>query len=60
MVIEIVANPIYEDVEIVSAENVQVVPIPIPNTGIVKSLSIITGLLMCIAALGVFMFFLMV
>lgn len=60
MVIEIIANPIYEDLEIVAAENVQVLPIPIPNTGIVKSLSIITGLLIFIAGLGLFMFFLLV
>jgi len=58
MVIEIIASPVHEDTEIVNAENVQV--IPGSNSGLMNVLSIITGLLIFIAAIGTFMFYLMV
>jgi preprotein translocase subunit YajC len=57
MVIEIIASPVHEDTEIVNAENVQV--IPGSNSGLMNVLSIITGLLIFIAAIGTFMFYLM-
>jgi len=58
MVIEIVASPIHEETEIVNAENVQV--IPVSNSGLFNLLSIIAGFLIFIAALGTFMFYLLI
>jgi hypothetical protein len=58
MVIEIVASPVHEETEIVHAENVDV--IPSSNNGIFNILSIIAGLLIFIAGLGIFMFYLMI
>jgi len=58
MVIEIIASPVHEETEIVNAENVQV--IPASTNSIFNILSIIAGLLIFIAALGTFMFYLMI
>ena len=58
MVIEIVASPVHEETEIVHAENVDV--IPVSNSGLLNVLSIIAGVLIFIAGLGTFMFYLMV
>jgi hypothetical protein len=58
MVIEIVASPVHEETEIVHAENVDV--IPVSNSGLLNVLSVIAGLLIFIAALGTFMFYLMI
>jgi len=58
MVIEIVASPIHDQTEIVTAENV--LAIPVSNSGLLNVLSIIAGLLIFIAGLGTFMFYLMV
>jgi hypothetical protein len=58
MVIEIIASPIHDQTEIVHAENVDV--IPVSNSGLLNILSIIAGLLIFIAGLGTFMFYLMI
>ena len=58
MVIEVVASPVHEETEIVHAENVDV--IPVSNSGLLNVLSIIAGVLIFIACLGTFMFYLMI
>lgn len=58
MVIEIITSPLHEETEIVHAENVDV--IPVSNSGLLNVLSIIAGFLIFIAALGTFMFYLMI
>jgi hypothetical protein len=58
MVIEIIASPIHEETEIVNAENVQVVPVS--NNSISNVLTLIAGLLLFIAGIATFMFYLMI
>jgi hypothetical protein len=58
MIIEIIASPVHEETEIVHAENVDV--IPVSNSGLLNVLSAIVGLLVFIACLGTFMFYLMI
>jgi hypothetical protein len=58
MIKEVVANPIQqEEIDVVSAENVQVVPAS--NETILSILKCIAALLFIIALLGTFIFYMM-
>jgi len=58
MIIETVASPIQEEIDIITAENVQVVLIS--NETILTTLKVIVKLLLFLAILGIFLFFLLV
>ena len=58
MIKDVVANPIQEEIDIIEAENVEV--IPVSNDTILSTLKCIAALLVFIAAMGTVVFYLFI